>query len=85
MIVVACGSSYYASTFAGDFFKILRVFDSFNVIEGSEFTEHDLPGGDHAGLIIVSQSGETRDLHDALKVANKTRVRTLGVINKVAS
>jgi len=43
MVVIACGSSYYASLFSGFFFKKFRCFNSLNIYEASEFTEWDLP------------------------------------------
>jgi len=53
MVICACGSSNYASQFAHHYFKRLRVFDSIAVIEGSEFTEYDIPQKNGA-MICVS-------------------------------
>ena len=39
MILVACGTSYYAGMYASSFFKKLKCFNSFQVIEASEFNE----------------------------------------------
>lgn len=84
MIIVACGSSYYASLFGMSFFRKLGVFNSINCVEGSEFTEYDLPRG-QAGFICVSQSGETADLRNALEIAKLNNVFTIGCVNSVGS
>ena len=41
------------------------------IIEGSEFTQYDLPKSKNgnAGIIFVSQSGETADLNLGAKIA----------------
>lgn len=42
-IIVACGSSLYASQYASSIIKQLRIFDTITCIEGSQFIENDLP------------------------------------------
>lgn len=62
----------------------MKCFNSISCIEGSEFTEYDLPKG-NAGFLCVSQSGETADLRNALEMAKNHGVFTMGVINSVGS
>lgn len=46
--------------------KNLRVFNTVQVVEASEFTPEDI-GKEGNGAIFVSQSGETADIYKALK------------------
>lgn len=84
MVIVACGSSYYAGVYANNFFKKLKCFNSCQVVEASEFTVHDLPDED-GGMICISQSGETADVRHCLELAQEKGLFTLGVVNTVGS
>lgn len=53
MVICACGTSYYAGMFSSFFFKSLGVFNTITSIEGSEFSEYDIPQ-QNAGMICVS-------------------------------
>ena len=53
LILVACGSSFYAGCFALRFFKILNCFNTVQMIEASEFKEYDLPL-ENGGAIFIS-------------------------------
>ncbi|EAR90097.2 glucosamine-fructose-6-phosphate aminotransferase [isomerizing] protein, putative (macronuclear) [Tetrahymena thermophila SB210] len=84
MVIVACGSSYYAGVYANNFFKKLKCFNSCQVIEASEFTVYDLPDED-GGMICISQSGETADVRHCLQLAQEKGLFTIGVVNTVGS
>ncbi len=63
--MVACGSSNLAAQSVIHLIKLLRVFDSASIIEGSEFMYYDVPPT-RPGIVVISQSGETKDLLKAL-------------------
>lgn len=52
---------------------------------GSEFTYRDVAKHSHAGLIAISQSGETADTLNAIKKAKKEKIITLGIVNVIGS
>ncbi len=52
---------------------------------GSEFTYRDIAPRKHAGLIAISQSGETADTLNAVKKAKKEKILTLGIVNVIGS
>ena len=52
---------------------------------GSEFTYRDIAKSPNAGLIAVSQSGETADTLNAIKKAKENKMLTLGVVNVIGS
>jgi glucosamine--fructose-6-phosphate aminotransferase (isomerizing) len=74
IIILGCGTSYHAGLYGMRFFKpayTVMVFD------GAEFTPDDIPKGKSA-FIFISQSGETIDLYQCLKITNGP---TIGIIN----
>ena len=52
---------------------------------GSEFTYRSVANGRHAGLIAISQSGETADTLNAIKKAKEEKLLTLGIVNVIGS
>ena len=52
---------------------------------GSEFTYRNIAIGAQAGLIAISQSGETADTLNAVKKAKKEKTLTLGIVNVIGS
>lgn len=76
IIILGCGTSYYAGQYGMHFFKQSRRY-TVQAFDGADFTEADIPKGKTAYLFI-SQSGETIDLYQCLKI---TRGPTIGIIN----
>jgi len=64
--------------------RTARSFETIQVIDAAELTESDLPlaGG---GLLVISQSGETKDVHRALQVAMNKGLPVISVVNVVGS
>ena len=52
---------------------------------GSEFTYRDTMKSPRAGLLAISQSGETADTLNAIKKAKKENMLTLGIVNVIGS
>jgi glucosamine--fructose-6-phosphate aminotransferase (isomerizing) len=52
---------------------------------GSEFTYRNVAKARHAGLIAISQSGETADTLNAVKKARQEKILTLGIVNVIGS
>lgn len=52
---------------------------------GSEFTYRNVAKHSHAGLLSISQSGETADTLNAIKKAKKEKMLTLGIVNVIGS
>jgi glutamine---fructose-6-phosphate transaminase (isomerizing) len=85
IILCGCGSSYFACQIASFIFKKYRIFNNIQVIDGAEFNKNDIPPVDKTIIVLVSQSGETKDLHRVVEIANEYDCITLGVINVVDS
>ena len=84
IIILACGTAFYAGTI-GKFIieKLARV--SVEVEIASEFRYRNPIVDENTLVIIVSQSGETLDTLAALKEAKKRGARILSVVNVVGS
>jgi glucosamine--fructose-6-phosphate aminotransferase (isomerizing) len=85
IIILGCGSSYYASLYGMYFFKQICNFNTVNVFDGAEFNEFDIPRIGNTALILVSQSGETKDLHRCVEIAKNKNILTIGIINVIDS
>ena len=95
IILLGCGSSYNAALYGAHFFKLLCNFETVQVFDGAELSILDLPKTSNkavaVGYILISQSGETKDLYrciELLKEYNQsqtTHIVTIGVVNVVDS
>jgi glutamine---fructose-6-phosphate transaminase (isomerizing) len=81
LILLGCGTSYNAGLLGSFYFKDICNFNIVQVIDGAEFTSHDIPKLGKTGLILLSQSGETKDLHRCIKIAKENGLITIGVVN----
>ena len=88
LLILGCGSSYFAGLFGAKYFRLFNSFASVRVIDAAEFTYDDLPTNipvAEVGMLVLSQSGETKDVHRAVELAKRRNILVLGVINVVDS
>jgi glucosamine--fructose-6-phosphate aminotransferase (isomerizing) len=85
IIILGCGTSYFAGLYGMYFFKQLCQFNTVQVFDGAEFNEQDIPIIGNTVFILVSQSGETKDLHRCIEIAKNNNITTIGIINVVDS
>lgn len=80
MIISGCGSSMYAGKIGMYIMRDLDIFNTIQCVDAGEFYDKNVPkeGG---GMIVMSQSGETKDTHRALLTV-KNIIPTIGIINK---
>ena len=85
VILLGCGSSYNAALYGAAFMKQLCNFITVQAIDASELQPSDLPKtSDRVAVILISQSGETKDLHRCLALLHNTTL-TVGIVNVVDS
>jgi len=65
LIIAACGTSYYAGVFGAKLMRKMGVFNTVQLTIGSEASEEIFPA-QNAGLLSITQSGETEDLKHAI-------------------
>jgi len=85
LIILGCGTSHYAGMLGINYFKELCNFNYVQNIDAAEFTEQDIPRVGVTAMILLSQSGETRDLYNCLEIGKRNNIFLIGVINIVDS
>ena len=85
IILLGCGTSYHAGMIGVHHLKEIGGFNSVQLFDGAEFSELDIPKMGKTGLILLSQSGETKDLHRCIEIANGNDMMMIGVVNVVDS
>ncbi|MDR2359722.1 MAG: glutamine--fructose-6-phosphate transaminase (isomerizing) [Oscillospiraceae bacterium] len=78
--ILACGTAYYAGV-AGKYWLEQLARIPTEVIVASEFRYADPIIGKRTLAVILSQSGETADSHEALREAKRLGAKSLGIIN----
>ena len=85
IILLGCGTSYHAGLIASHFFRQFCNFNTVSVIDGAELEEDDIPRKGKTGFILLSQSGETRDLYRCIEIGRSKNIYLIGVVNVVDS
>ena len=85
IIILGCGTSYHAGMIGVVYFKEICEFNSVQLFDGAEFTKYDIPKFGNTAIILLSQSGETKDLHRCIKIAQDTDLFMIGLVNVVDS
>ena len=85
IIILGCGTSYFASLYGMYFLKQICNFNTVQVFDGADFNEFDIPKIGHTAFILIYQSGETKDLHRCIEIAKNHNIITIGIINVVDS
>lgn len=84
LVVGACGTSLFAGMYGAALFRALRVFDTVQTVDAAEVTADSFPPS-AGGLLVISQSGETKDTHRSLQVAEGQLLPSFSIVNQVGS
>lgn len=84
LLLTGCGTSLYAAMYGELLMQWLACFDQVRAVDASELDPHTLPRHE-AGLLLLSQSGETLDTVRACQVADEAGIRKFSVVNTVGS
>ncbi len=84
IILISCGTSYYAGLFGRYIFEHLTDIN-IDVELASEFRYRKLKIDEDTAVLAISQSGETADTLAALKEAKRKGALILGIVNVVGS
>lgn len=85
LILLGCGTSYHSIMTAKIAFENLCTFDTIQGLDASEFRSSSLPRKGKICAILVSQSGETRDLVKHVSLLRSMDIPMVGVVNVVGS
>src|SRR3989338_980758 len=80
VFLIGCGTSYHACLSASYQFAHLAKMH-INVVLASEFRNYTSFLNSKSLIIAVSQSGETADVIDAIKIAKEKMVKVLSIVN----
>ncbi|MFH1349545.1 MAG: glutamine--fructose-6-phosphate transaminase (isomerizing) [Pseudomonadota bacterium] len=84
MVIVACGTSYYAGCVGRYIFEKLTEIDV-EVELASEFRYRKLNFPPNTFIVAISQSGETADTLAAMREARRKGAHLIGIVNVVGS
>jgi len=84
MIIVSCGTSYYAGLLGRYIFESLTALHV-EVEVASEFRYRKLKINENTAVLALSQSGETADTIAAIREAKRKGALILGIVNVVGS
>ena len=84
LYIIACGSSYYAGLIASNYFRYTKAFQFVNVYDGGDFSRVHLEAIDNPErdllIILISQSGETRDLNIATTICREYSSNRINIL-----
>ena len=86
--IIGCGTSFNAALLGELYLNEIKQFICVKSVNACEFNENSLPNiKNHSTTLCVflSQSGETMDVYNCLKICKAKKCVTLGIINKVDS
>lgn len=86
LTIIASGTSYYAGSYGLQLFQQISGFNTVTIIDASEFNLNTL-AQDSPGVLVLSQSGETRDVVNCIELIRKYRQEVLifSIVNVVDS
>jgi len=84
LVIAACGTSYHAGLYGALAMRAMKSFQTVQVVDASELTMHHFPMNG-AGLLVISQSGETKDVHRAVIMAENLGIPSFSIVNAVGS
>ena len=85
VVIVGCGTAYYAGLLASYYMEQLVPDLTTEVVVASEYRYRSFHLPKDSVALIVSQSGETADTLACLREIKKRGVKTLGIVNVVGS
>ena len=85
LILLGCGTSLNAANFSLTYFRDLTNLNIILAFDGSEFSFDNIPKKGKTAFIIISQSGETKDLRNCINIGKSNNCLLIGVVNSVDS
>ena len=84
LILLGCGTSLHACYFGANLFQQFGIMNTVQAIDGSEMNIESIPKH-NAGVIAISQSGETRDVVTPMEKIIEQGVTSISIVNVVSS
>ena len=87
LIIIGSGTSYHAGELGMKYIKEFELLKNVMCIEASEFTKKDIINldPDKTMMIVLSQSGETKDVHRIIEMYKDSKILIIGIVNVLNS
>jgi glucosamine--fructose-6-phosphate aminotransferase (isomerizing) len=86
LLISGCGTSLYAGSYAAALMRWVGAFRTVQTLDAAEVDVNSFPNPhSKSGIMVLSQSGETRDVIDALQAADALSIPKFSVVNAVGS
>jgi glucosamine--fructose-6-phosphate aminotransferase (isomerizing) len=85
LILLGCGTSYHSGLWSLSIFKSLSIFDTVSLYDGADFNYQDIPKRGKTACVLISQSGETKDLHRCIQIIQENNMISIGIVNVIDS
>lgn len=85
IIILGCGTSLHAGQVGATIMRTFRLCKHIQTIDASEFTSDFISTGEKTLYILLSQSGETKDVHRCIELIRETDSPILSIVNVVGS
>jgi glucosamine--fructose-6-phosphate aminotransferase (isomerizing) len=85
LILLGCGTSYHSGLFSLSLFKSMRTFTTVSLYDGADFSEEDVPLHGISAAVLISQSGETKDLQRCIQIIQDKGMISIGIVNTIDS
>ena len=92
LIITGCGTSLNAGLYGKKLMNYLNSFNTVQCIDSAEVTENTMPftygnnsGSNGFGCLAITQSGETKDVVEALKLCDELSIQKFSIVNVVGS
>lgn len=81
LVIAANGMSFIAAKYGATILRHLQVFNSVKVLEGDQMSDREIEKINFAGLLTLSQSGDSKSLISGIIGATKLGVTCINVVN----
>jgi len=85
IIILGCGTSFNAGLWISYILKKNNIFKIIKTIDASEFETYEISDPKNSLIIVLSQSGETKDVHRCIIKIKQLNIPIIGIVNSVGS
>lgn len=85
LLITGCGTSLFAGMYGEILMCYLGGFETVQTLDAGELTVERLPQSSRAGILLLSQSGETLDTIRAYKIGASKSIPCFSIVNCVGS
>lgn len=84
LIITGCGTSLNAGLYGKKLMNKYKSFNTVSIIDSAEFSNNSIPLN-KGGILAISQSGETKDVYNAVMITKNNNIPIFSIINTVGS